>query len=149
MNYCFYAFEQLSPNQLYQILRLRQNVFVLEQKSFYDDIDNLDQLSKHLCVYSQTQQLLAYSRLRIVGEASVIGKIERVVVDSHARGQRLAAQMMDEIIVYFQQDTKVEGLLLSAQVDVIAFYKKWGFEIKSELYDDGGIDHVDMFLSFK
>ncbi|GAA6185137.1 GNAT family N-acetyltransferase [Aliiglaciecola sp. NS0011-25] len=149
MNYCFYAFEQLSPNQLYQILRLRQNVFVLEQKSFYDDIDNLDQLSKHLCVYSQTQQLLAYSRLRIAGEASVIGKIERVVVDSHARGQRLAAQMMDEIIEYFQQDTKVEGLLLSAQVDVIAFYKKWGFEIKSELYDDGGIDHVDMFLSFK
>ncbi|MDO6710977.1 GNAT family N-acetyltransferase [Aliiglaciecola sp. 2_MG-2023] len=149
MNYCFYAFEQLSPNQLYQILRLRQNVFVLEQKSFYDDIDNLDQLSKHLCVYSQKQQLLAYSRLRIVGEASVIGKIERVVVDSHARGQRIAAQMMDEIIEYFQQDTKVEGLLLSAQVDVIAFYKKWGFEIKSELYDDGGIDHVDMFLSFK
>ncbi|MFA3789820.1 GNAT family N-acetyltransferase [Aliiglaciecola sp. SL4] len=148
MNYCFYTFAQLTTIQLYQILRLRQNVFVLEQKSFYDDIDNLDQEAKHLCVYSDTQQLQAYSRLRIVGESSSMGKIERVVVDSHARGLGLAAQMMNEIIAYFQQQQGIESVLLSAQVEVIDFYKKWGFAIKGDSYDDGGIEHVDMVLFF-
>ncbi|MDO6695574.1 GNAT family N-acetyltransferase [Aliiglaciecola sp. 3_MG-2023] len=147
MNYSFYDFAQLSANQLYQILRLRQNVFVLEQKSFYDDIDNLDQQSKHLCVYSNTQQLMAYARLRLVGDPATIGKIERVVVDSHARGQGIAANMMDEIMAYFQRDMEVRDVKLSAQVEVINFYEKWGFNVTGDSYDDGGIEHKDMVIS--
>lgn len=147
MNYSFYTFEQLDLQQLYAILRLRQNVFVLEQRSFYDDIDNLDQQAHHLCVFSDSQQLIAYSRLRVVGKGLTTGKIERVVVDTHSRGQKLAAKMMDKTLNFFRQQEQINQVQLSAQVDVVGFYEKWGFKIKGDSYDDGGIDHVDMFLA--
>lgn len=149
MDYCFYSFADLNLSQLYQILRLRQQVFMLEQKSFYEDIDNLDQQAQHLCVISADKQLMAYARLRFIEQLepnTAYAKIERVVVDPNARGKKLAAKMMDKLLEHAAAEFGITQCSLSAQVDVADFYAKWGFKACGDVYDDGGIDHVDMEL---
>lgn len=137
------TFSELSTNQLYDILKLRQAVFIEEQKSIYSDIDGFDQSASHLCVYLN-DTLAAYTRLREVNEGQTL-KIERVVTAKAFRRRKLASIIMDIIMdKVVNADTHLQ-LFLSAQTDVIDFYRKWGFESEGEPYDDGGILHKDMW----
>lgn len=136
-------FQQLSLEQLYQILTLRQQVFMLEQNSLYLDLDGLDQQALHLCCWCNSQ-LAAYSRIRIL-PGKKQAKIERVVVAQKHRGQGLADKMMTLSMQHIRQQP-VNEVRLSAQVSVLSFYQKWQFVTQGEVYDDGGVPHQDMCL---
>lgn len=143
MKLSFYQFEMLSLELLYSIMALRQRVFVVEQQSIYTDLDGLDQSALHLCVQNHgNTELIGYTRLRL-DEKSKIAKIERVVIALDYRGKGVANQLMqaciDRSILH-----QIAEIKLSAQLEVIPYYQKWGFIALGDVYDDGGIAHRDM-----
>lgn len=138
------TFDELASSQLYAVLRLRQQVFIEEQRSIYSDIDGLDQVAKHLCIWGD-QRLAAYARIREADEQETV-KVERVVTAQDFRKQRLGKTIMDTIINHVKK-LEYSNVFLSAQLEVIDFYKQWGFEAKGPAYDDGGILHKDMWLT--
>ncbi|GAA0858309.1 GNAT family N-acetyltransferase [Aliiglaciecola litoralis] len=141
-----YTYSELNTDLLYAILRLRQQVFVIEQQSIYDDLDNLDQHALHLCWYNDApQNLTGYIRLRLLKTDNTL-KIERVVVALSQRGNKVAQGMM-EVALQRAKELGVTKVKLSAQCEVIGFYRQWGFIEHGDVYDDGGIDHRDMVLT--
>ncbi len=134
------AFDALNLAQLYQLLRLRQQVFIVEQQSIYDDIDNEDQHSMH-GLLSSKERLVGYIRLRVLTD---IIKIERVVLEPESRGKKLGMVLMNQALDKATDLNARLPLMLSAQTEAQQFYQQWGFKVCSSAYDDGGILHVDM-----
>ena len=138
-------FEQLSKQQLYALLQLRQRVFIQEQQSIYDDIDGNDQQAFHLLL-EQENELGGYARFR-TGDDDGKVLIERVVLAPVCRGSGAGKEIMQAILSFCAQQFPLASIQLSAQVDVLAFYQKLGFEAIGEPYDDGGIMHKTMILA--
>lgn len=145
MEFRLLSYLDLSKDALYQVLRLRQQVFIDEQQSIYEDIDNLDSVSRHLLA-TDGSTLAGYIRLRLI-EAGRVAKVERVVVAPSHRGIKLGHQLMDAVMDTIARTETVKTARLSAQLEVVPFYQKWGFEPCGEAYDDGGILHRDMACS--
>jgi ElaA protein len=143
------AFHELSLDDLYELLRLRQNVFILEQASFYADIDGKDQAALHyLMREGETGSLLGAIRLFAEPE-NLSARIGRVVIAKEGRGFGLGRLMMQAGID--KAEAMVPGctIHLSAQSYLEAFYRSLGFESVSEEYIEDGIPHVDMIRSAK
>lgn len=138
----WYQFSELNTEQLLAILKIRQDVFMLEQQSLYEDIDNRDQASYHLML-CRDHCLQGYARLRILDELKVV-KLERIVVSNQCRGTGLGTQLIDELVAKAVTLRPDYTLKLSAQVSVQSLYQKWGFESYGEEFDDGGIPHINM-----
>jgi ElaA protein len=124
------------------VFKLRQDVFMLEQQSLYADIDGLDEQSQHLLLW-RDNNLLAYGRLRVLGSDCIV-KFERIIVGSQLRGQGVGNELMSHLIDKAKDDHPHYDLKLSAQSYAISFYEKWGFHCEGDVYDDGGIPHIDM-----
>ncbi|WP_110187106.1 GNAT family N-acetyltransferase [Pokkaliibacter plantistimulans] len=139
----WYRFDQLSPLQLYRLLALRQQVFVLEQQCLYADIDGVDPECLHLLYTGEQEAVLGYLRV-IPGDTVRIG---RVVVAEQARGSGLAGRMMVSALDYIRQHCAQHEVALSAQAHLTAFYGRYGFVAVSGEYLEDGIPHVDMRLS--
>lgn len=133
------AFDALDGADLYAILKLRFDVFILEQKSFYPELDDKDQAALHLTVH-RSGDLVGV--LRIIPGAQVI--IGRVVVAEHARGDGLAGRMMQAALDRIADGWPGCDVKLGAQLQLEPFYTRHGFARCSDIYDDGGIPHVDM-----
>lgn len=142
MDYKIYRFEELSLSLLYSILRLRENVFVIEQQSIYEDIDGLDQEAFHLCIFEK-EQLIGYLRLRLI-DTDQLAKIERVVVGAAHRSKGAAGVLMQAAMDKVIQETTLAEITLSAQTSVISYYQHLGFVEHGDTYLDGGIPHRDM-----
>ncbi|GAB5383626.1 MAG: GNAT family N-acetyltransferase [Aliiglaciecola sp.] len=142
MEHKIYRFEELSPELLYSILRLRESVFVIEQQSIYEDIDGLDQEAWHLCIFDK-EQLIGYLRLRLIVEKD-LAKIERVVVDVAHRSKGAASFLMKVAMQKVIDQTEFKQITLSAQTAVLRYYQKLGFVAHGDTYLDGGIPHIDM-----
>ncbi|WP_047243050.1 GNAT family N-acetyltransferase [Chromobacterium subtsugae] len=140
-----HGFDGFTPLALYQVLQLRDRVFVLEQQSLYGDVDGVDTHCLHLSGRDEAGRLLAYARLIAPGEkypdAAAIG---RVVVEPAARGQGLGKALLAQAVAQCQARYPGRAIMLSAQQDASAMYAAFGFEPVSEPYDDGGILHLDM-----
>lgn len=140
------VFSDLSLAQLYEILKLRQDVFVLEQRSIYADVDDSDQVSLHLCVYDDNT-LVGYTRLRALDKEHY--KIERVVCIKEYRGQGVGHKLMQTSLSKISILAPRCEVILSAQTEALAFYQSYGFVARGRAYDDGGVEHMDMFLQLK
>lgn len=138
------AFNALNLEQLYAILKLRQNVFILEQRSIYADVDDADQASLHLCAYA-ANKLVGYTRLR--AQDPQVYKIERVVCLKEVRGQGLGQKLMHAALNKITSLAPGAAVRLSAQTEALAFYQTFGFIPQGQSYDDGGIEHMDMQLT--
>lgn len=140
------SFSRLSLDELYKILQLRQEVFILEQACVYSDLDDKDQLSHHLTAW-QNDTLVAYTRLIPYGisypDAMSIG---RVVTAPGFRGKGLGVELMRRSIdtLYGQYGHNI--IKIGAQQHLHAFYSRLGFEQSSEPYMDAGILHIEMTL---
>jgi ElaA protein len=138
------TFEELSKNELYALAKLRQQVFIVEQNSIYTDLDDHDQEAIHFLDFDLSGKLTAYARYRWEKSANKV-KIERVVLDKSVRGKgqgkRLMQRMLSDINLNYPKLT----IILSAQVNVCYFYHSLGFITQGDVYDDGGIDHINMF----
>lgn len=138
-------FEGLEKDQLYDLLRLRNEVFIVEQQSLFPDLDGLDQQARHLLLMLDGK-LAGYLRLRGPdhhGGREII--LSRVVLHKDARGQGLGRVIMEAALAEARRRYPDVPVSLSAQIDQEAFYTSLGFKrIPGEPYDDAGILHIDM-----
>lgn len=138
------SFDSLSNLQLYQMLALRSEVFVVEQDCAYQDLDGKDLKALHL-IGTLDDKVLATARLLPVGvsypDAASIG---RIVVHPSLRGQDLGRKTVELALEQYQRLWPSEALLIGAQARLTRFYEELGFVSEGEIYDEDGIDHITM-----
>ncbi len=136
-------FEELATLELYEILALRQRVFVVEQHCAYLDADGWDQGAMHV-IGSRDRSILAYARILEPGVRLPERTIGRVIVAAGARGQGLARALMERSLSSIRDAHGPTAVALSAQAHLEPFYASLGFERRGGQYDEDGIPHVDM-----
>ena len=137
-------FDELSPALLYELLRFRQAIFVVEQNCAYPDLDGLDQVAQHL-VLRVDDALAGCLRLIPFSDERRI-KIGRVAVAEAIRGQGFARTLMQEALARCRHDYADHTVMLTGQTYLTPFYESLGFAVTSAPYDDYGLRHVDMIL---
>lgn len=138
-------FAGFSLTTLYEMLALRERVFVLEQQSIYGDLDGLDQMAWHICGRNDQGRLMAYARLIAPGDKYPdAAAITRVIVDPVLRGRGIGKRLLAITLDECEQRHGSVQQQLSAQVSAQRLYQELGFVVVSDPYDDGGIPHVDM-----
>jgi ElaA protein len=136
-------FRDLDVEELYQLLRLRSEVFVVEQRSIFLDLDNKDQHCWHL-LGSLNGKLLAYSRLVPAGRSYLYPAIGRIVVSPDARGENLGRELMKVSIGKSEELFGKGTIRIGAQQYLKDFYNAFGFEQTSPSYNEDGIEHIEM-----
>jgi ElaA protein len=136
-------FDALSNEALYQLLRLRSEVFVVEQGCNYMDMDNKDQKCHHLLGY-QDGQLLAYSRIVPAGLSYEFPSIGRIVVSSKGRGRGLGIELLNTSIEKLESLYGKGCIKIGAQLYLKRFYESFGFEMFSDIYLEDKIEHIEM-----
>ena len=138
-------FEKLSTNALYEILRFRQSIFVVEQGSPYLDLDDLDQAAWHLLLRVEGA-LAGYLRMiPMLGPPPVV-RIGRVAVASYLRRRGLGRGLMQDALRLHREQYRGHDIVLGAQTHLVSFYQGFGFATTSEPYDEFGVRHIDMML---
>lgn len=139
-------FHELTPDELYAIVRLRIEVFIIEQNCIFQDLDNKDQHCYHLMYYSNGV-LAAYARL-VPRDLSYEGmlSIGRVITSPQFRGTGAGKVLMEHAVQLVQQYYGAGPIRIGAQLYAKAFYERVGFCQSSEVYDEDGIDHILMDL---
>lgn len=135
----------LGKEQLYALLKLRSDVFVVEQKCAYPDLDGQDlEGDTHHLMGWEDDQLMAYLRLldpESQGGDVVIG---RVVTASAGRGKGLGHAMMEQALKQAEKHWPQVPIYLSAQAHLQGYYGRYGFEVAGEEYLEDGIPHIGM-----
>lgn len=145
VNYQLKTFDELSLRDLYKILKLRQEVFVVEQDCPYLDCDDLDYEAFHVLGMSDFGDLVSYSRLLppdVAYEGSA--SIGRVLTHADSRQLGLGKDLMKVAKVYCQLLFEDIDIRISAQCYLIEFYKHFGFQTVGETYLEDGIPHIEM-----
>lgn len=140
-------YEALSKDELYQIMKLRNEVFVVEQNCVYQDIDGKDLDAYHLCYYDQ-EELIGYLRILNKGVSYQEVSVGRVLVKEKHRDKKLGRIMMVESIDYIKEVMNEPSVRISAQAYLKKFYGSLGFDIVSDDYLEDDILHVEMLLEF-
>jgi ElaA protein len=148
-------FDELSIHQLYDLLKLRVDVFVVEQTCYYPDLDSdKNQLDRH----QDTLHLLGYQDDILVAYLRILAKgqsydnyisIGRVATASHARDSGLGHTLMQEGLKACHQYFASQDIKISAQEHLIKFYKQHGFEQVSVMYLEDDIPHVAMLKQYQ
>lgn len=141
------TFDELSTTELYSVMGLRQNVFVVEQNCAYLDCDNKDQDSHHLLgriKNSSSTELVAYLRILIPKSLTDIPHIGRVVCSKAFRQNGIGKELVQRGIAHSVTLSPGNPIKISAQQYLVNFYKNLGFRISSTPYDEDGIPHVGM-----
>ena len=138
-------FEALTAGELYELLRFRQSIFVVEQASAYPDLDGLDQSAWHLLARLKSE-LIGYLRLTPIAGPPPIVRIGRVAVSPSLRGRGLGRMLMEKALILCRERFPLQAIALGAQVPLVPFYESFGFAAASEPYDDFGVAHVEMML---
>jgi ElaA protein len=137
-------FDELSPRTLYEVLRLRQAIFVVEQGSPYPDLDGLDQRARHLLLCDGGDALCGYLRLLPPAEGKSEVRVGRVCVARNWRKQGLGRRLMAEGLRFCWENYPRQPVVLGAQLYLVSFYESFGFTVAGEPYDDFGIPHSEM-----
>ena len=137
------TFDELSTQELYQILRLRSEIFVVEQNCVYQDIDNKDQKALHLFGIFEGE-IIAYSRLFKPGDYFEFSSIGRVVVAEKHRDKNFGHELIDQSILEINRRFNVQNITISAQLYLKKFYESHGFVATSETYLEDDIPHIEM-----
>lgn len=146
IEYTWSTFKELALQDLHDILQLRQQVFILEQASFYPDIDGNDPVALHLTAHDRAGTLLGCLRLLPPGTTNRRPAIGRLAIAKASRGLKMGNRMMAEGIRKARQLYADTTVYISAQQHLIPFYTELGFTPRGEPYDEDGIMHVDMIL---
>jgi ElaA protein len=136
-------FDALSPYELYAILRLRNEVFVVEQNCVFQDADNKDQHAHHLMA-TLDNQLVAYTRIVPAGEIFEEVSIGRVITSAQVRGTGIGKELMERSIKAACELFGRQPIRLGAQLYLKKFYESFGFKQISDVYLEDGIEHIYM-----
>lgn len=137
-------FDELSPRELHDIYRARVEVFVVEQKCPFQDVDGADPACWHLTGRSGDGEIVAYCRLVPPGTKFAEPSIGRVVTLGAARGTGRGRELMRQAIGHAEKLWPGRALRIGAQRYLERFYGGFGFQTVSEPYDEDGIMHVEM-----
>jgi ElaA protein len=143
-------FSELSLNELYDIMYLRQEVFVVEQNCPFIDADYKDQPAWHLMCSDAKGKLIAYTRLLGAGDAyEGYSSIGRVVNAASTRGTGVGRELMRLSIAHIEMLFPNNDIKIGAQSYLLPFYRSFGFEVIGEEYLEDGILHTHMIRSTK
>jgi len=137
------TFNELTTEELYQILRLRSEVFVVEQDCVYQDVDNKDQKALHI-MGIKDGEVVAYTRVFEPGDYFDNVSIGRVVVSQSQRKYGLGKQIMQASLAAINQRFPDKPIEISAQSYLLKFYTELGFNAFGEEYLEDGIPHRRM-----
>ena len=140
------TFEELTKQELYDLLQLRSEVFVVEQDCVYQDIDGKDDRALHVMMFVN-DSLAAYTRCFPPGVYFEEAAIGRVVVSNDARGHGYGKVIMETSLVAIREKYGVDKVRVSAQTYLKRFYEELGFKQEGEGYLEDGIPHISMILS--
>jgi len=146
INWQVKTFKQLSIDELYDALKLRIDVFVVEQTCYYPDLDDLDRHSEtlHLFCY-QNEKMTSYLRILAKGQTyQNYPSIGRVIIAPESRGTGLAHQLMTKALTVSQQYFPNQQIKISAQEHLEKFYNQHNFTKCSAMYLEDGIPHIPM-----
>lgn len=139
MNFEAKTFTELSVDELYEILKSRAEIFMLEQNIICQDIDDMDRESLH-CFFADKNRVVAYLRAFKQYETSV--KIGRVLTLEHRNG--LGGKLMENSLNAIKKHFGIGKICVHAQKQAVGFYEKMGFKIVSDEYTEEGIVHLTM-----
>ena len=149
------SYDELDKGELYEILKFRQKIFVVEQKSWYLDADGLDECSLHLLVvllpdldsHVNDGNLIGYLRLTPPGKKYTETSIGRVSIQEAFRGEGLGDQLLTKGLETGKRVFGSSSFRISAQEYLISYHENHGFKVQGSPYDEDGIPHVEMLLN--
>ncbi len=138
-------FHQLTTDQLYDILKLRVDIFIVEQNCPYPELDDKDRHveSRHLTAYDDSG-LIAYTRLLPPGLSYPDVSVGRFAVKPSARNQGTGSLLMEKTLEEIDKIWPDKAIRISAQAHLSEFYEKFGFIKVSDNYLEDGIPHIEM-----
>ncbi len=148
MSWTIQTYDELTTEELYKIIQLRVNVFIVEQQTCYEDLDNHDQNSIHLS-YVKNGEIFAYSRLLPPGEKFDMASIGRVITSPEIRGTGLGKEMIKIALDTIEKEWTGSDVFIQAQEYLKEFYGAFGFTQVSEPYVYDSLPHIDMLYHAK
>jgi len=136
-------FNELTTKELYEILKSRAEIFIIEQNINYQDLDDIDYKSLH-CFYQEDEKVIAYLRAFYKDDNKDIVKIGRVLTLNHGIG--LGKKILSESLPEIKKILSPKKITMSAQKYAIGFYEKFGFKVVSDEFIEEEILHVIMEL---
>lgn len=146
IKWVFSAFDNMSSEDIYESLKLRQDIFIVEQDSIYPDIDGLDYHSHHLLGYAG-RQLQAYLRIVPPDRIFLEPSIGRVVVKKGRRNTGIGTELVNQGIIHTRELYGMVSIRIEAQAHLHQFYSEFGFLKVTDAYDKDGIPHIQMLLN--
>jgi ElaA protein len=146
VNYIWKTFSDLTRDELYEMIHLRQKVFIVEQDCPYLDADFSDQDAFHLLGYDDGG-LISYLRAFPPGIKYEGASLGRIVVDDSKRGEQLGQNLTKEGISYLSKHYPDTEIIISAQHRLENFYCELGFTARGEVYLEDDIDHIQMYFT--
>lgn len=135
----------LTALELHNILKIRNEVFIVEQQCQYYDIDNLDLLPETVHIFTGTDSdVEGYARILYTKPGIV--KIGRVVVCEASRSTGLGKKLLNEVLQYIRTNNPGMEIVIHAQYYLLNWYAKFGFNPRGEPFDDAGVKHIEMYI---
>ena len=140
------SFSDLSLKELHDLLRLRVDVFVVEQDCPYPELDGRDEESFHLLAINEVNELVAYTRILPAGLVYDDVSLGRVLVAMPNRGTGLGEELLIQSMSFIQKHFGEVPVRIGAQTYLEKFYQKHGFQPVGESYLEDGIPHIEMLF---
>ena len=137
-------FEELTTTELYEILKARAEIFIMEQNINYQDMDDIDYMSLH-CFIKEGDRVIAYLRGFYKDEERTVVKIGRVLTLEHGKGT--GRILLEESLQAIKEKLPCDLIYIEAQTHAVGFYEKFGFLVTSGEFMEEGILHVAMELN--
>ncbi|RZJ82525.1 MAG: GNAT family N-acetyltransferase [Flavobacterium sp.] len=145
LNWIYKSFNELTANELYCVLQLRSEVFVVEQNCVYQDIDGKDLKSTHLMAW-HNDNLVAYTRLVPAGISFEEASIGRVITSPFYRGLGIGITLLEKSIEQILATYQTNKIRIGAQLYLKKFYEGFGFIAEGDEFLEDGIPHIEMVL---
>ncbi|MGG1369614.1 GNAT family N-acetyltransferase [Priestia megaterium] len=143
MTWCIKSFQELTNDELYEILQVRTAIFVVEQKCAYLEVDGKDKLAYHL-FKKENEKIIAYLRVLPKGISYQEASLGRIIVKQAQRGMGLGRELVARGIDFLENELHEKTIKIQAQSRLQTFYESFGFRSVSDIYSDEGLPHVDM-----
>ena len=143
MNLKSKTFGELNTKELYEILKARSAIFMMEQNIHYQDLDNVDYNSLH-CFFMEENKVIAYLRAFYQDGNKEIVRVGRVLTLNHGKG--IGKDLMEQSIKVIKEKMKCKKISMNAQKHAVGFYEKFGFKTVSDDFLEEGVVHVVMEL---
>lgn len=137
-------FNELTSIELYEILKARAEIFIMEQKIHYQNMDNIDYNSMHCFIMEEDNRVIAYLRAFYQDDNKRIVRIGRVLTLKHGNG--VGRYLMEQSLKTIKEKMNCRKICMNAQKQAIGFYEKFDFKVTSDEFLEEGVVHVVMEL---